>query len=177
MKTEKVILTGAAILGTLLYLDQKAWGKALDGGSSDIIPPFYSPTDFIKLYFPLAEKYSANKQIPPEFTIAQAGIESGWGTSYKFTHFKNVFGIKTGGKSWTGATDGKGFRAYDSVEDSFADHERILQEPRYASAMDPLNASDPVAFAQIVGSIYTPDPGYTDTLIKAINIVQSKILS
>ena len=175
--TTKFVLGAGGTLALLLFLDQRAWSKALtsSGDKQDVIPPFYSPTDFIKLYYPLAVRYNAGGSIPAVFTIAQAGIESAWGTSYKFMHFRNVFGIKAG-KNWPGDTDGKGFRAYDSVDDSFADHADLLsKDPRYASALDPLNASDPITFAQIIAPIYTPDAGYADLLKRTIKKVDTII--
>ena len=157
--------------------------SASASGSRDVVsnptlknPAVLNPSDFIKLYMPLAQRYNGNGSIPAAFNIAQGGIESGWGTSRKFMYYNNVFGIRSGG-SWTGPTDGHGFRAYDSVADSFADHERILtRDPRYKQVfLDPLNAGDPIAFARMIAPVYTPDAGYADHLVAAIKIIEPYI--
>lgn len=52
--------------------------------------------EFVKLTYPEAEKFD----ISPVFTIAQAGLESGWG---EHAPGNNYFGVTKGSK-WTGKT-------------------------------------------------------------------------
>lgn len=83
-----------------------------------------------------------------------------------------MFGIKAG-KNWTGETDDKGFRAYDTIEDSFRDHADLLsKDSRYATAFDPLNAGDPYSFAKIIAPIYTPDKGYFELIQQTMKKIQ-----
>jgi len=166
MDKKNILPVALFSLGAAYLLLNSPVKAATDNQGKKFTPPFSSPTDFIKLYWPFAKQYSAGGSIPALVTIAQAGIESGWGTSHKFMYYNNVFGIKAGG-NWAGETDGKGFRAYDSIEDSFKDHANLLShDTRYSKAFDPLNVPDAFTFAQIIAPIYTPDAGYFD-LIKA----------
>lgn len=176
-KETKTVLTAAGVIGFLLYLDNRAWGKAFDSSKPVIkTPPFVSEADFIKLYYPLAVKYSAGSKIPPLVTMAQALIESAHGTSDLFVYHDNAFGVK--GSAGDGRATGshQGFRTYDSIEDSFADHADLLAgDNRYAAAFDPLN-NDPVNFAQAIAPIYEPaNPNYADQLIKYMAVISKYV--
>lgn len=84
--------------------------------------------------------------ILPSITIAQAILESNWGTSELATQGKNLFGVKVG-SDWKGNTilmDTREyydtwiqdhFRKYEDVADSILDHGKFLAEnPRYEKA-------------------------------------------
>jgi LysM repeat protein len=82
--------------------------------------------------------------IPASVTLAQAFLESAYGTSELARSANNHFGIKCGGTAWKGDTykkedddydkNGKKiescFRKYDMVEESFYDHSEFLRDPR-----------------------------------------------
>lgn len=87
----------------------------------------------------------------PSVCLAQAALETGWGTSGLMTRANAYFGIKAGG-SWTGAVyradtwevDSSGssyntsanFRAYGSKAESVADYFRLITEAsRYSKAL------------------------------------------
>lgn len=102
--------------------------------------------EFIKKYYSLVERLSAEYGIFPEIVFAQAMIESsnkkGFGMNYNAVHGNNYFGIRPGA-NWNGATlenpevksESKIFRAYDSVEDSIKDYYRFLaSNSRYKKA-------------------------------------------
>lgn len=168
MDSDEKLLFGAVVaFAGLIYLDQRAWNNALDGKPTVKTPPFVSESDFINLYLPLAKKYSAGGTIPPLVTMAQALIESAHGTSDLFVYHNNAFGIKGGAGDGRATGTHQGFRTYDSIEDSFADHADLLAgDNRYAAAFDPLN-NDPVNFVQIIAPIYDPtNPTYAAQLIK-----------
>ena len=93
--------------------------------------------------------------VPPSVTVAQAILESNWGTSDLAVHDHNYFGMKckdgdAGGLSPPGALpiltrecDGgchdatASFRTYAAVADSFRDHGDFLRNsPRYAAAFN-----------------------------------------
>jgi flagellar protein FlgJ len=95
----------------------------------------------------------------------------------------NLFGIKAT-SSWTGkvaevtTTEYIGgvarkvtakFRAYDSYEDAFKDHARLLtQSPRYSQTV--AQADTAKGFAQgLQKAGYATDPAYADKLTKVIN--------
>ena len=83
------------------------------------------------------EYLTRDKWVLPSVCIAQAALETGWGTSGLMTKANAFFGIKAG-SSWKGKVyssktnecyDGKtytqitaAFRAYDSLEESVADY-------------------------------------------------------
>ena len=118
-------------------------------------------------------------------TIAQAILESGWGASklaltYDGQTCNNLFGIKTGsnwkgGKclvtttefytsGWTTIKDY--FRAYESWDDSVADHASFLTAKRYES----LRGEDDYleATAKIKEAGYATAPDYTQSLRRII---------
>lgn len=86
------------------------------------IPVAFSPTDFIKKYYPFALEAQKNTGVPFAVSLAQAGIESRWGKS---AIGNNFFGIKVS-KGWIGETQklptweyGKtGNAAKDSIKDT-----------------------------------------------------------
>lgn len=121
-------------------------------------------------------------------TIAQAALESGWGTSQKMVAANALFGFKVGsgkryGKAWHGAAyktgtteyyDGKTatkitdyFRQYDTVEDSVCDYMDLLcNNPRYKSAV---SAGSPrQSIEGIVSGGYATGPNYVDHVIDII---------
>jgi peptidoglycan hydrolase FlgJ len=145
-----------------------------------------SSKDFVNRVWPNAVEASRSTGIPPQFLVAHAALESGWGrselrnkdgsTSY------NLFGIKAG-KSWTGATvdattteyvDGQAqhtverFRAYSSYEDAFRDYASMLRgNPRYGGV---IGTQDGTEFAKgLQRGGYATDPGYADKLSRIIN--------
>jgi flagellum-specific peptidoglycan hydrolase FlgJ len=118
--------------------------------------------------------------VPASVTIAQAILESYWGSSRLAREANNFFGIKarerggSAGVVWFNVWEHIGgrdvvqnqpFRAYQDLTDSFVDHGLFfVQNGRYATAM--ANAHDPRAFAQHIGAAgYATDPGYAAKLI------------
>jgi peptidoglycan hydrolase-like protein with peptidoglycan-binding domain len=118
--------------------------------------------------------------ILPSITIAQAILESGWGTSQLALKANNLFGIKAF-SSWTGKRitfptkewyDGKEqvvnaqFRAYDSFSESVEDHNKLLSSSRYKSVRDSKDYR--TACREIFNCGYATDPAYSNKLIKTI---------
>ena len=97
----------------------------------------------LKIFNGAIENY--NKYgIVPSITIAQAILESGWGSSELAVNHNNIFGIKADLR-WSGAiatistsenyndSTIANFRKYDSVDESLDDHGKFLSEnPRYS---------------------------------------------
>lgn len=118
--------------------------------------------------------------IVPSLTIAQAILESGWGRSQLSQKANNLFGIKAF-SDWTGATislpttewyegqmkivDAR-FRAYDSLNDSIEDHNKLLSGERYKSVRGCNDYRD--ACQKIYECGYATDPRYTEKLISII---------
>jgi flagellum-specific peptidoglycan hydrolase FlgJ len=118
--------------------------------------------------------------VPASVTIAQAILETYWGTSYLAREANNYFGIKahrrggTDGVVWMDAWEvenGKNvirhepFRKYTSVTDSLIDHGRFFHENRrYAHALEAGN--DAREFARRINAAgYATDPAYASKLI------------
>ena len=133
---------------------------------------------FLEAILPAAEAASQRLGVSTRNLIAQATLETGWGRSLPRgadgRPSYNLFGIKaTGG--WQGpsvaaaTTEVLGgreqrmverFRAYSSIEESVADHARLLgQSRRYAAVRG--TGDDAHAFgAALQRGGYATDPGY-----------------
>lgn len=130
-----------------------------------------------------AEYLKRSKWVLPSVCIAQAALETGWGTSGLMTKANAYFGIKAG-KSWGGKVysaktsecyDGVNytqitdtFRAYDSVKDSVADYyDLICSATRYAGAVN--NADAESAITAIKNGGYATSPTYIKNVMNIIN--------
>lgn len=142
---------------------------------------------FVREHQAAAKAAESATGIPANHILGQAALESGWGkhepkmANGQSSH--NLFGIKAT-SSWTGkvaevtTTEYIGgvarkvtakFRAYDSYEDSFKDHAKLLsQSPRYSQTV--AQADTAQGFARgLQKAGYATDPSYADKLTKVIN--------
>ena len=98
-------------------------------------------TDYVQKYYGIAEKVGKAFGINPIVILAQAAIESGWGTSLLARENNNFFGVTAYGainKYWNGAkrvskTSGLPFRSYTTAENGFSDFARLIST-KYAVA-------------------------------------------
>lgn len=144
---------------------------------------------FSSTLWPHALNASRQTGIPPQFLLAQAALETGWGKHEPRTAdgrpSYNLFGIKAGSQ-WNGLTveattteyaQGKAerraerFRAYGSYAEAFDDYARLLTtQPRYAAV---LGTRDAASFARALqGAGYATDPAYADKLSRVIGGLQ-----
>jgi len=116
-------------------------------------------------------------------TVAQAILESGWGTSELATRANALFGIKADSR-WNGRTYSKAstewngvrnvtvyasFRAYGSWEQSVADHSAFLNAgTRYAAVIGERDYRKACTAIHKAG--YATAPDYADRLIKLIEM-------
>ncbi|MCC8435498.1 N-acetylmuramoyl-L-alanine amidase [Brevibacillus sp. M2.1A] len=133
--------------------------------------------EFISKVAPAAVDDMQKHGVPASLTIAQAILESGWGTSELATKANNLFGIKGTGpagiyqKVSPEYVDNKkieklsDFRKYNNWLESVQDHTAKLLEPRYAKV---LGASYRAACQAIQDAGYATDPNYAQELIKRI---------
>jgi flagellar protein FlgJ len=106
MKQGYWIAGGAAVAGSLLWaLRKKPAMQAVSEGAAkatetvkNIIQQVMHKKEFVKKYHPFAKRAEAITGVPALVTLAQAAIESGWGSKAPGNNF---FGHKTG-KSWQG---------------------------------------------------------------------------
>lgn len=114
-------------------------------------------TDYVKKYFGIALQVGKEFNINPIVILAQAAIESGWGTSKLANDNFNFFGVTAYGKPnnyWKGAkristSSGLPFRSYGSVADGFRDFANLITK-HYSTAA---KASPSVTeYARIISS-------------------------
>ena len=119
--------------------------------------------------------------ILPSLTIAQAILESGWGTSELTIKANNLFGIKAF-NDWKGkiynintkeyTSDGNiynanaNFKSYDSWKGGIEDHSVLLLGNRYVKVRAAKNYKD--ACSEVYKAGYATDPNYPSKLIKLI---------
>lgn len=155
------------------------------------LPEGRAPTrqEFLDAILPAAERAAAQLGVSPRNLIAQAALETGWGRSLPRgadgrISF-NFFGIKaTGG--WRGDSVASStievlqgrerrmverFRAYSNIEESVADHARLLgNSRRYAAVRG--TGDDAHAFgAALQRGGYATDPGYARKIAQVADSV------
>jgi flagellum-specific peptidoglycan hydrolase FlgJ len=144
-----------------------------------------SPSEFSKLFGPVARESMKRTGVPASVTLAQAALETGWGGS-SIGDAKNLFGIKGTGPAGSIRVSTKefingrmvtvqdNFRKYHTWAQSIEDHGKLLQNSRYSPAMKYKNNPDQFA-REIHKAGYATDPNYASKLIsimKANNFYQ-----
>jgi flagellum-specific peptidoglycan hydrolase FlgJ len=135
------------------------------------------PSAFFAMLTQAAQACQKQTGIPASLTLAQAALESGWGTR---APGNNLFGIKPG-SSWKGPTidflttehiDGKDvhltltFRAYPNWQASMLDHAQVLLGNHYAACRRETTGT---GWARAVAAAgYATDPKYADKLVSII---------
>jgi flagellum-specific peptidoglycan hydrolase FlgJ len=156
-------------------------------------PPAPSPTraarskeeQFIFNLIDGAQQSQRITGVPASVTIAQAILETSWGSSYLAREANNYFGIKALTKpgpagvvsidAWEVDANGRNytvsqpFRKYNSVAESLIDHGMFFVEnARYHRAL--LAGDDPDEFARRINQAgYATDPAYAAKLISYMN--------
>lgn len=145
-------------------------------------------SDFIKTLWPTIDKVGNElgmSDVIKQVCLAQAALETGYGSSALMIKAHALFGIKAS-KSWKGKvysaktnevyagieqTVSATFRAYDTVADSVRDYFKLLQGKRYKEALTAKTVEDAVHI--IVKGGYATDPRYAE---KVINIYKQVLL-
>lgn len=168
MKIQHLLKTG--LLAALPVLLASAQGGP--GGSAR------SPREYIEMWKGVAVKKMEEHGIPASITLAQGLLESNNGNSVLAREGNNHFGIKCT-PDWTGAKvyhddDRKNdcFRKYRSADQSFEDHSKFLERPRYAQLFE-LKPTDYKGWAHGLKKCgYATDPRYPHKLIDLIERYQ-----
>lgn len=155
-------------------------------------------SDFVKTLWPTINKVGNElgmSNIIKQVCLAQAALETGYGSSSLMVKAHALFGIKAS-KTWKGKvysaktnevyagieqTVSVTFRAYDTVADSVRDYFKLLQGKRYKEALTAKTVEDAVHI--IVKGGYATDPRYAEKVINiykqvivgAIPVVKSKV--
>jgi len=150
------------------------------------VKPPESAKEFAEQLWPHAVEASRMTGIAPQFVIAHAALESGWGkhqiTRPDGSASHNLFGIKAG-RSWQGEVvevptteyiDGKRvqvvekFRAYGSYGEAFRDYASLMRNnPRYSEVIGSQSGTEFARRVQQAG--YATDPMYAEKLSGIIN--------
>lgn len=138
---------------------------------------------FIKQVAPEAQAMQNTYHVYASITIAQAILESNWGSSKLATQYHNLFGIKGAGansKVMTTKeyTNGKWvvikdrFRVYDTWDDSIRDHTKLMlqgtdmNQQNYDRVVKATSYQEAARGLQTAG--YATDPNYAKKLISVI---------
>ncbi len=157
--------------------------------------------EFVQKYRPHAQANEARSRVPWLVTLGQAALESGWGkrmcgnnmfgikakpsipeSQRKLCTTKEVHKSSTVKYpeviSVTPRPDGRydyvvrdWFRAFAAPEDSFDNHAKVLQHPRYAKAF--AHTDDPYAFAdEVAAGGYATAPNYATVLKGVMKLIE-----
>jgi flagellum-specific peptidoglycan hydrolase FlgJ len=181
----------AAALGTLLGLTAPA---VVTAGAADAkavratrVVLTAEQRAFLGTVAPAARTSQRRYGVPASVVIAQAVLETGWGSSEMARTARNYFGMTCGpnggGPIASGCVTGSdrvcdrtgcrpstaSFRVYRTMADSFADHGRQLKtNKRYKSAYKA--RSRPATFVKRMARAgYATDPGYAQRVIAIMN--------
>ena len=146
-----------------------------------------TPAEFVSQVMPSIQRAADELGVDPRGLLAQAALETGWGSRMPRTAdgatSHNMFGIKAG-EEWSGAratadtvefSNGvatprrTAFRAYGSIEESVSDFAKLLKHsPRYRDVI--AAGGDTQAYVDSIGrSGYATDPQYANKLNKILN--------
>ena len=149
-------------------------------------PILDSPERFVQHLWSCAEQAATELGLPPEALLAQAALETGWGSFVMSAgngdSSHNLFGIKAD-QRWDGGQvkretleyeqglairKRERFRTYDSYEQSFQDYVAFLKNnPRYGDALG--KTQDPGAyFKALQDAGYATDPDYADKILRVM---------
>ena len=181
------------ILSTLLLLfacavsvqaQESVQGEAQKQSQAQENPqPKMTRTEYVEKYKSIAIAHMKRYGIPASITMAQGILESSAGNSDLARRSNNHFGIKCK-KNWTGAKvyhddDAKGecFRAYPTVEESYEDHAKFLDDsPRYDSLFA-YPSNDYKSWARgLKAAGYATAPDYATRLVKIIEDMKLYLL-
>ncbi len=148
---------------------------------------FENPVAFVQSMLPVAKKVASAVGMNPVMMVAQAALETGWGSKIiKKTNGDssfNLFGIKADTR-WSGdkaqvqtleyrdgvaRKESASFRAYGSIEDSMKDYLSFLSSnPRYDKALQNVQQPDSY-FNELQQAGYATDPQYAK---KVMNVMK-----
>ncbi len=144
---------------------------------------FDSPESFVASMKPYAEKAASALGVDSSLLLAQAALETGWGSKMiknSLGNSNNLFNIKAD-RSWKGdkvatqtlefhgktaVKESDSFRSYSNFEDSFNDYVKFLNEnPRYETALQHQGNSENF-IKGIHQAGYATDPNYADKVLR-----------
>lgn len=138
---------------------------------------------FIKAIAPEAQAMQRRYGIRASITMAQAILESNWGTSKLSAQYHNLFGIKGSGPNsrllttkeytngrWVVIKDR--FKVYDSWSDSIKDHTQLMMTGTQYKKDNYQNVVEAKSYQEAAQALqkdnYATDPNYAKKLISVI---------
>ena len=151
-------------------------------GINNLLGSQLTADNFISTISPVAQTIANNNNLYASTMVAQAALESGYGTSYLTQVGNNLFGIKsfdnTGVKLKTVEYNSNGqayntyayFKSYNSIMDSLQGYATFLTvNSRYANVFKSQSKDGIEAAVNIQKDGYATDPSYASKLINLIN--------
>lgn len=123
----------------------------------------YYPQEVIQLAQTTQQLYG----VPASVTLAQYALESGYGSNALAKSANNYFGITGSYNGQSVTRNGRKWRQYSTMKESFFDHAELLTKPLYTTkTKDVNNAFD---YARAIADTYAPPTdgnyGYADKLV------------
>ncbi|WP_414827365.1 glucosaminidase domain-containing protein [Apilactobacillus kunkeei] len=153
-----------------------------NASTNNILGSQLTADNFISTISPIAQSIAKSNNLYASTMVAQAALESGYGTSYLTQIANNLFGIKsfdgTGVKLKTSEYNSKGqaystdayFKSYNSVIDSLQGYATFLTvNSRYANVFKSQSKDGFEAANNIQKDGYATDPSYATKLTNIIN--------
>ena len=109
---------------------------------------------FSKQVIALAQETEKQYGVPASVTLAQYALESGYGSSNLATKYNNYFGITGSYNGNSVQSNGRSWRVYGSMEESFHDHGQLLTKGRYAKATQGVTSAG--EYVDAIAEIYAP---------------------
>jgi flagellum-specific peptidoglycan hydrolase FlgJ len=171
---------GLLLLGSLPFLSisQTQYPNLVQNTYlQDNIPPVV--LQYVNKYLPVASKVAEEKQVPVDFLLAVAGLETGWGQSELCVNANNHFGIKNfynDGPSYcmmhADYVQGRGmvtsrtcFKRYTSPRQSFLDYIDHLESKGCYLDIEKISKADFSDWVRVVAACgYATDPNYAQKI-------------
>jgi len=177
-----IILIAIVALFVISFFGYKRYVQYTSENKVEMVQQEHST--FVKKIAPYAVTLGKQYGVLPSITIAQAILESDWGTSTLASQYNNYFGIKGTDPSNTKVLQTKEytnnqwitingrFRVYSDFRESMSDHTKLLvngttwNSQQYKQVIQSKDYIDAAIALQADG--YATDPGYTSKLIRII---------
>jgi flagellum-specific peptidoglycan hydrolase FlgJ len=172
--TDAVTASLNDLLQTNIVTPEESEDELTDTDDIEAGPVPANAAEFINMWKATAIDQMNTFGIPASITLAQGGLESGWGRSYLSKKGNNYFGIKC--HSWSGekiyADDdhpNECFRKYKDASESFNDHSLFLKNNGRYAKLFKLDKTDFEGWANGLQSAgYATSQTYATKLIKII---------
>lgn len=127
-------------------------------------------SDFIARHLSQAQAAGRSLGLYPSVILAQAALETGWGTSRLYREHNNLFGIKNFGQDIPGIYTALGHAGYPSFSASVQDYIRVMRLGYYREVLARARAGRPVSEVvdALCDSPYATDPNYGRKLMAII---------